>query len=105
MLSNCVFLAKDKKSDEMEIKTDEGKLTIASFAIVWVANLSNCTSLKRKNRKVTERLSNCASLARDEKGDEIELKTDRSKLTIALFIFVGVANISDWQWNRKLVME
>ena len=33
-------------------------------------------------------LSDCASLGKDEKGNEMEVKTDRNKLTIASSIFV-----------------
>lgn len=46
-----------------------------------------------------------ASLTNDEKSDEIEVKTRRSRLIIAFPIFGWVASIFDRQWNRKLVME
>ena len=78
-----------------ERETDGGKLTITLFVIIWVANFSNYASLEGKNRKVIEVLSNCASLAKNEKGDGIEVKTGGGRLTIALSIFVWIASISN----------
>lgn len=35
----------------------------------------------------------------------MEVKTGGGRLIIALSIFVRVANLSDWQQNKKLVMD
>lgn len=61
-----------------------------------VVNLSNCEFLKGKNEKMIGVLSNCVSLARNKKGDKMEIKTSRNRLTITLSIFISVTNISDW---------
>lgn len=61
-----------------------------------VANLSNCVFLKGKNEKVIRVLSNCVSLARNKKGDKMEVKTSRNRLIITLSNFILVANISNW---------
>ena len=50
-------------------------------------------------------LSDCASLTKDEKGNGMEVRTVGDRLTIALSIFVSVASISDWLWNKKLVIK
>ena len=94
-LSNYASLVRDKKDDKMEIKTNRSRLMIALFIIFWIANLSNHTSLEKKNRKMTEVLSDCAFLTSDEKDNKMEVKTDGSKLTIALFVIVWIVFLSN----------
>ena len=45
-------------------------------------------SLEGKNGKMTEVLSNCASLVENEKGDGMKIKTGGERITIALSIFI-----------------
>lgn len=52
-----------------------------------------------------QKIETTGFLAKDEKSDEIEIKTSKGRLTIVLSIFVWVANLSDQQSSKKLVIK